>query len=154
MKKLGLVLAVVFLVMGMASAQSREKSQGAARPITVNGTLQLHNGAIAVADGSTVYVVPRLGRYIGFIDGLKEGNSVTIEGYVSQNLVHPSKVTIAGKSYDFPAARPDMGYAPGPGNDRGAYQKRNKRGHNDRNAYQKGGKRGNSGRSCCGKCRR
>ena len=74
---------------------------GVSQRITVTGTLQLQNGQIALAGGNTVYFVPTLGRYIGFIDGLKEGVGVSIDGYASGNYLEPSKVTINGKSYDF-----------------------------------------------------
>jgi len=98
MKKLMLLTAIAFLASGTIFAQAWG---GVSQRITVTGTLQLQNGQIAVASGNTVYLVPTLGRYIGFIDGLKEGAGVSIEGYVSGNYLEPSKVTINGKPYDF-----------------------------------------------------
>jgi hypothetical protein len=41
-----------------------------------------------------------LNRYINFINELKEGASVTVEGLTFRNFVMPSKITIADKSYD------------------------------------------------------
>jgi hypothetical protein len=99
MKKIGFILAIALLAAGAASAQM----WGASQLITVNGTLQLQNGFIAVAEGATVYFVPVLNQYIGFIDGLKEGSLVSVEGYASGNYLQPSKVIINGKSYDFQA---------------------------------------------------
>jgi hypothetical protein len=98
MKKLGFLTAVACLAAGTIFAQGWGD---ASQTITVNGTLQLQNGQIAVASGNTVYFVPTLGRYIGFIDGLKEGARVSIDGYASGNYLEPSKVTLDGKSYDF-----------------------------------------------------
>jgi len=98
MKKLMFLSAVACLVTGTIFAQGWG---GASQTITVNGTLQLQNGQIALSGGNTVYFVPALGRYIGFIDGLKEGARVSIDGYASGNYLEPSKVTIDGKSYDF-----------------------------------------------------
>jgi hypothetical protein len=111
-KALLLVLAGIFLA-GFVSAQQRRGHNWGPNPgtpaqtITVTGTLQLQNGSIAVANGDTVYYIPVLERYIGFIDGLKEGAPVNVEGYVFHNRAYaylrPSKVTLDGKSYDFPS---------------------------------------------------
>jgi hypothetical protein len=98
MKKLMFLTAIACLAAGTVFAQS----WGAvSQRITVNGTLQLQNGQIALVSGNTIYFVPTLGRYIGFIDGIKEGANVSIEGYASGNYLEPSKATINGKSYDF-----------------------------------------------------
>jgi hypothetical protein len=98
MKKLIFATFISILVMSTVSAQGQGNAY---QPITVNGTLQLRNGQIAVANGSTAYFVPALERYIGFIDSLKEGATVSVEGYAWGNYLEPSKVTIGGKSYDF-----------------------------------------------------
>jgi hypothetical protein len=100
MKKLMLMTAIAFLAGGTIFAQAWS---GVSQKITVTGTLQLQNGQIVLASGNTVYFVPTLIRYIGFIDGLKEGAGVSIEGYASGNYLEPSKVTINGKPYDFSA---------------------------------------------------
>ena len=65
--------------------------------------MQLRNGTITVENGNNVYYVPSLERFIGFIDGLKEGAAVNIEGYTYNNpqYVEPVKLTIAEKNYDF-----------------------------------------------------
>jgi hypothetical protein len=97
MKKFGFLTAVVCLAAGTIFAQGWGN---ASQPITVNGTLQLQNGQIAVAGGNAVYFVPSLGRYVGFIEGLKEGAGVSIDGYASGNYLEPSRITINGKSYD------------------------------------------------------
>jgi hypothetical protein len=108
MKKLIFVLIIALLAIGTISAQNRG-DWGASQSVTVSGTLQLQNGFIAVADGAVVYLVPMLERYVGFIDGLKEGANVSVEGYAFGNFLQPSKVTINGKSYDFLANGTGMG---------------------------------------------
>jgi hypothetical protein len=105
MKKIGLLLVITLMVIGSVIAQNQE-ARKPPEPITVQGTLQLKNGFIAVASGETVYYVGMLNRYIGFIEGLKEGNTITIEGYAFKNFLHPVKATISGKTYDFPAMGP------------------------------------------------
>jgi len=88
---------------------------GVSQSVTVTGTLQLQNGQIALAGGNTFYFVPTLGRYIGFIEGLKEGASVSIDGYVWGNYLEPSKLTIGGKSYNFSANNLGQGWGGGYG---------------------------------------
>jgi hypothetical protein len=80
-----------------ASAWQREVAK-----ITVEGVLRLEKGIVAVASGDSVNYVPVLNRYIGFIDGLKEGTKISVEGYQFKDFIRPIKVTISGKSYDFP----------------------------------------------------
>ena len=91
MKRVVFVLAIALLAIGAVSAQT----------VTVEGTLQLQNGKIAVATGNTFYFVPVLNQYIGFIEGLKEGARVSVLGFASGNIIQASQVTINGKSYDF-----------------------------------------------------
>jgi hypothetical protein len=104
MKKLVLLAIIAFLTAGAVFAQRAEKTRRhPPEAITVEGTLQLQNGMIAVAGGESVYFVPILFRYAGFIEGIKEGNSVSIEGFAFKNFLLPVKLAVGGKSYDFPA---------------------------------------------------
>jgi hypothetical protein len=48
------------------------------------GTLNFINGQIAVKNGETTYYVRGLGRLFGFVEGLKEGSTVTLEGYAEE----------------------------------------------------------------------
>ena len=114
MKKIGFLALIAVFTIGTVFAQNQEnRKRVSPELITVEGTLQLQNGMIAVLAGETVYYVPRLQRYIGFIEGLKEGNSVSIEGYAYRNFLGPTKVTINGKSYDFPKIGFGQGALPG-----------------------------------------
>ncbi|GHT74027.1 hypothetical protein FACS1894124_3290 [Spirochaetia bacterium] len=80
-----------------------------AETVTVNGTLQLVEGRIAVVSDGKTYFTHDLQRLIGFIDGLKESASVTLEGaaYPVPNnadarFLRVTKLTFNGKTYDFP----------------------------------------------------
>jgi hypothetical protein len=112
MRKLMFVLALAVSVQGFVSAQDW---RGFGQPVTVTGTFGLQHGRITVSSDGAVYYVPVLERYIGFIEGLKEGAEASLEGYVlgTGSYVHirPVKVTIDGKNYDFsPMVSPEMGY--------------------------------------------
>jgi hypothetical protein len=137
MKRFIFLAAITFMVIGSLFAQSANTEtnnrannrRGAPQSITVEGTLQLHNGSISMESGGNRYYIPMLFRYTGFIDGLKEGARVSIEGIPNRNIIHPTKVTVAGKAYDFPALGRGLGttgmgpgrgpgpggYGPGPG---------------------------------------
>jgi len=108
MKKLCLVFVIVCLIAGTAFAQTRGNGWGTAvqpnQAVSIAGTLQLQNGVIAVVSGSTTYLVPTLTQYIGFIEGLREGAQISIDGYFYGNYVQPTRVVISGKSYDFTAS--------------------------------------------------
>ena len=115
MKKLTVFLFISVLLVGTVYAQGIRDDQRAGGTvrrterlrnndsITVEGTLKLERGFVAVESDDSVYLVPMLNRYIGFINGLSEGARVSVEGRESRNTIYPTKVTIGGKTYDFPA---------------------------------------------------
>jgi len=107
MKKLVVIISIAFLAIGTLSAQSRGGARNAPEPVKIEGTLQLDKGQFAVASGSNTYYVPRIGRYVGFIEGLKEGANVSFEGYVAGNFLRPLKMTVGEKSYDLVPAGTD-----------------------------------------------
>jgi hypothetical protein len=148
MKKVVIIFTIAFLVIGTISAQSSGRQripdrQNIPEPVKIEGTLQLHNGQFAVASGNNTYYVPMIGRYVGFIDALKEGSNVSFEGYVRGNFLMPVKMTISGKSYDLAP----VGGASGEGRNKDLNNRndrnRKERGLNDRgfNAFGPG--------SCC-----
>ena len=109
MKRLGFFLFIAVFLIGTVFAQNkdtqdRNNRQRDFKTVTIDGTLQLAKGFVAVASGDSVYYVPILTRYIGFIEGLKEGTNVSVEGYEFRKFIHPVKVIIGGKSYDFIAS--------------------------------------------------
>lgn len=109
MKRVIIFMFVAVMVIGTVSAQNRNERQRASNSVAVEGTLKLERGLVAVESGETTYFVPLLTRYIGFIDGMKEGIKVSVEGFSFRNFINPTKVTIADKSYDFFANAPSFG---------------------------------------------
>ena len=103
MKRLTIFLFIAVLLAGSIYGQSRDTRQGENNSVTVDGILKLERGFVAVESGDTVYYVPMLNRYIGFIDALKEGTAVSVEGNGFRNIIQPTKITIGDQSYDFPA---------------------------------------------------
>jgi hypothetical protein len=87
----------------------RPRRNAAGETVTVSGNLALVDGQIAViADGIT-YIAGGLRWLIGFIDGLKEGAAVSLEGWARTSPFNPdtrllriSKLTVDGKDYTFP----------------------------------------------------
>jgi hypothetical protein len=102
MKKIAFLVLLALMAYGIAFAQT------APATTTVNGTLGLSGGRIILKSGDTSYYTRGLERFIGFIDGLKEGAQVAIEGYVSppsregatERLLFPVKLTLNGKDYE------------------------------------------------------
>ena len=84
--------------------KARQKPQQKDNSLSIEGELKLEKGLVAVQSGEKVYLVPMLNRYIGFINGLREGEKVIVEGREFRNIIQPSKVTISGKAYDFTAS--------------------------------------------------
>ena len=131
MKKIVIILVIALLAVGTLPAQVRGGRQGSPESVIIEGTLQLHKGQFAVASGDNIYYVPRIGRYVGFIDSLKEGANVSFEGYVFGNFLQPVKMTLSGKTYELVADRAEGdargnrgpnrfgpsfgGFGPGPG---------------------------------------
>ena len=75
--------------------------------VKVEGKLSLINGMIGIKDKDKTYYVGGLNRLIGFVDGLKEGAAVKLEGYAvavagAPEYLHfrATKMTFAGKDYD------------------------------------------------------
>ena len=104
MKTLVLFVLLAIFAGGIIFAQTEPAM------ITVNGTLELNDGMILLKSGSATYLTRGLERLVGFIDGLKEGSQVTIEGYTSGPLdgettnfdrkLRPVKLTHNGKNYE------------------------------------------------------
>jgi hypothetical protein len=92
---------------------------------SVSGNLTIAQGMIAIKSNDVTYIVRGLNRYIGFIDGLKEGAVVSIEGFTRANpqddkvkFLSVHKLTLNGKDYEItrPLGNVNPGKArPGPG---------------------------------------
>jgi hypothetical protein len=106
MKRMTIFVTIAFLLAYAVYAQEAARTQRVNNPINVEGTLKLERGLIAIQSGDTVYYAPSLNRYAGFIDGLREGNTVSVEGYANRNTILPTKITVSGRSYDLFAGPP------------------------------------------------
>jgi hypothetical protein len=84
-----------------------QSSRPSPESVTVSGNLTIAQGMIAVVSGDTTWLVRGLDRYVGFIDGLKEGAQVTLEGYAMPSprndkikSLHVQKMSLNGKDYE------------------------------------------------------
>ncbi|MDR2393148.1 MAG: hypothetical protein LBD93_03180 [Treponema sp.] len=93
--------------------------------IKVTGKLAVLDGMIALQDTDIRYYVRGIDRFIGFIEGLTEGATVTLEGYSQAShsgefrFLRATKLTINTKVYDlvpseqwFSQVRPTFSYPP------------------------------------------
>ena len=98
----------IVLFVFLAAAGGFLFAQTATPATTIRGTVGLSSGHIAVKSGNITYYVKGLERLIGFIDGLKDGAQVSLEGYASapaiegqtERLFYPVKLTLNGKDYE------------------------------------------------------
>ena len=127
MKKTVLVFAIAVIAVGMATAQpfvgrgngfagQAQQTVTAPAATTVTGTLDLVNGRIAIKNGSKTYYVMSLNRLVGFVDGLKEGATVTVEGYAHDVYgakdtfgLSVNKLTIGTRVIDLGTTTPGAG---------------------------------------------
>ena len=79
----------------------------AAETVTVTGSMVVARGMPALKSGEVTYFVSGISRLIGFVDGLREGAQVTVEGRSMANprdetvkFLRVSKLTIGGRSYE------------------------------------------------------
>ena len=112
---------MVFGVIAAASAQGWGSGRAApqfpaAEQVTVSGSMVVAYGSPALKSGEVTYIVSGINRLIGFVDGLKEGVQVTIEGRSISNprdnnlkFLRPAKLTFGGKTYDMSPLNPPSG---------------------------------------------
>ena len=79
---------------------------------TVSGNLTIVRGRIAVKKDNVTYFAGGLNRFVGFIDGLKEGAAVTLEGRAAPlprnenfKILLVQKMTLNGKEYELAPPR-------------------------------------------------
>jgi hypothetical protein len=102
MKKIVLLCLFTAVICGGIFAQSNTPTT------TIRGTLGLSNGRISVVSGTITYYVRGLERFVGFIDGLKEGAQISLDGYATaptiegqrERLFYPVRLTLNGKNYE------------------------------------------------------
>ena len=118
MKRIVVFILLVAGLVAMLSAQDgsrrgrapteRSFSRSSSREtVTISGTMVVANGMPALKSGDDTYFIGGVSSLIGFVDGLKEGAQVTVEGTVitipgrnSLKYLNGSKLTLNGKSYD------------------------------------------------------
>ena len=119
MKRILMVTLLALSAVALISAQgmnrngpgnrgdNRATPQVVSEKITVTGNLSLANGMIAIKSNDITYLIPGLMRYVGFIDGIKEGSQVTIEGNAisrqadaKTKVLSAQKLTIGNKEYE------------------------------------------------------
>ncbi len=121
MKRVIAIVAVGLIAAGAVFAQARGVGPGAfgpgafgpgaqvqnAEPVKVEGKLALVNGFIAAQTKDKTYYVMGIQPLIGFIDGLKEGATVKLEGDAFEMPMAPeylvlraTKLSFNGKDYD------------------------------------------------------
>ncbi len=140
MKRILIIVTAGLLAAGSLSAQAwggrgngfaatnPQTPLQAAETVKVEGKLALINGMIAVKSGTTTYYVGGLQGLVGFVDGLKEGAQVKLEGYAFAIPAAPeyqhlrtTKLTFAGKDYDLSDSFGRGMMGGGPGNGRGGF---------------------------------
>ena len=92
---------------GFDRAGPRAFSRVQTESANVSGNLTIARGAIAVENDGVTYLTFGLNRFVGFIDGLKEGAQVTLDGIAMTNpqndkvkVLRVHKMTLNGKEYD------------------------------------------------------
>jgi hypothetical protein len=96
-----------------------EYQGAAAEKLSLSGTLGLSRGIIVLKDGDQIWYTPGLRHYAGFIDGLKEGAAVTLEGWggkipqTGAGFLRVSKLILDGKEYEVGPAEPRIARGPG-----------------------------------------
>ena len=129
-----MILGLAAMVQAQVWGPGRnQRNLPAAETVTVSGTMVVAQGMPALKSGDVTYFVSGISQLIGFIDGLKEGAQVTIEGVATTSpndknikFLRPSKLIINGKVYDLsspapsssPPALPDLPSSPSPGTPR------------------------------------
>jgi hypothetical protein len=148
MKRIVLFGLLAFCIAGFASAQMGPWGMGrrglpqapqfrqtpAAEQVTVSGNLSIVHGRIAVVSDDTTYYTGGLNRLVGFIDGLKEGARVSLEGAAYQlpnaetaKFLRVNKLTLNGKDYDLSPITADFVAPQGFSPLRGPYNFHNRR---------------------------
>jgi hypothetical protein len=111
--KRSIPLVLILLAAGGAVfAQAPDREAFQRQTETISGSLALIDGRIALRSGTSTYYVAGLRRLIGFVDGLKEGAAVNLEGFSralpggsDYRIFLVTKLTLNGKDYELPPPR-------------------------------------------------
>jgi hypothetical protein len=111
---------IIFLALCVLAAAAAVSAQTGNRPVpdagrgftppaqeTISGNLGISGGMISLESGGGLYYVAGLNRFIGFIDGLKEGAAVSLTGYAFDSprlsgakVFRAIELRLNGKSYE------------------------------------------------------
>jgi hypothetical protein len=101
MKKKMLITVLVLAIAGGAFAQAggaqNSGDKKGPEKITLNGVLDVKGGMIALENSGVTYYLVGLDRFIGFIDGLKAGTAVKLEGFIAPLPQPPSPEVRSGR---------------------------------------------------------
>ncbi|MDR2631730.1 MAG: hypothetical protein LBC60_12480 [Spirochaetaceae bacterium] len=104
---LGLLAAGLFAQTGGNRTRGIRTPREAPTAVTVSGNLAVIDARIGLKSGDNTYYVVGIDRLIGFVDGLKEGAPVTLEGYEFPLPAAPEyrylrvfKLSFNGKDYE------------------------------------------------------
>jgi hypothetical protein len=125
MKKILMIGLAVLLTAETISAQNRNPQDigpggrpGFTPPAeeTISGNLGISQGMVSLESGGELYYVTGLDRFIGFIDGLREGAAVSLTGYAFETprlsgakVFRVTELRLNGKSYDLGPLAGDWG---------------------------------------------
>ncbi|MDR2159286.1 MAG: hypothetical protein LBP23_04365 [Treponema sp.] len=121
-----LILGAAALPGAQAQADGDRGPDRRREALTLSGTLALEQGRIVLTAEESAYFVAGLRPLIGFVEGLKEGAAVTIEGTARPGrrgggipVLWVRKLTLNGKDYELPRLyrRDGAAHAGGPGRD-------------------------------------
>jgi hypothetical protein len=112
MKRIVLCVFFAAVLSGALSAQEPGRPDSFRRnrlpeKITLSGSLGLSRGRIALESGGNTYYIAGIDRFVGFIDGLKEGAAVLLEGWAfplpyseKEQIFRAAKLSLNGKDYE------------------------------------------------------
>lgn len=116
MKKIGMFVFAALIAAGLGFAQTGNPPDAGPKAgaqftppekSTISGNLGISRGMLSLESGGILYYVRGLDRFIGFIDGLKEGAALSLEGYAFDSprlpgakIFRVTELRLNGKNYD------------------------------------------------------
>jgi hypothetical protein len=116
MKKIGMFAFAALIATGLAFAQTGDQPNAGPKTgarftppekSSISGNLGISRGMLSLESDGILYYVRGLDRFIGFIDGLKEGAALSLEGYAfdsprlpGSKIFRVTELRLNGKSYD------------------------------------------------------
>ncbi|GHU22044.1 hypothetical protein FACS1894172_18320 [Spirochaetia bacterium] len=111
MKRFAVGMVFVLVFAGMVEAQTTTP-RPTPEKVTINGTLTFARGSVAIQNNEVTYLISGISQLIGFVDGLKAGAQVKLEGYAASTpdatvmFFRTTKLTFNSTDYDLSPAFP------------------------------------------------